>query len=458
MESPLHQIASSLPTNNNVPTVSSLLPSIPVDQPYSSSSVPDVVVGVSSSSTVSYMNNSSSSSTTPPSPPTRTTTTTTVTTDESTTTIIPTVGSSPYDWTKVYQQWDQDEDTWDDTKLDRKNGSTSTSSSAAVLSWETLLASSSSSASNHNPLSMTCSHDHSAEQRIFNMSHGEKVATCTYLKQLGNLYTLEGQYPYAIDRYHRGLIYYEYSFPDNDQEQKEIDNIQLQLLLNNSLAELRLHNYDKVINLTSQALGMDSTNIKAYYRRAIAFRCIHDYEKAHTDIKQALNILREQLTAIEGSSSGTVPETKNTLSTIPDEETVLLLSRNRSRTTGLIKLRTILYNELTILKRYQNYYKHQEQRMARYIVQELQRPTDDNNNNDDDDKNGSKEGKQSNAKIPVHSINGGTNSSNLSMNNDNKDDDNHAVDEEDDEEDNHSSYQELLHYPTPSITSQLLQL
>ncbi len=63
-----------------------------------------------------------------------------------------------------------------------------------------------------------CDHDHSAEQRVYSMQTHQQLACCAHYKRLGNLYYAEGMYGRAIERYRRALIYYEYAFPNKDDE------------------------------------------------------------------------------------------------------------------------------------------------------------------------------------------------------------------------------------------------
>ena len=61
---------------------------------------------------------------------------------------------------------------------------------------------------------MGCSHEHSAEQRVFDMPLPAKLAACAAYRRAGNAYFKEGAWARAVERYRRALVYYEYAFPD----------------------------------------------------------------------------------------------------------------------------------------------------------------------------------------------------------------------------------------------------
>ena len=356
---------------------------------------------------------------------------------------LPNVSSSTtpssYDWTKIYQQWN----TTNDTDI----LSSSSSSSPSLLFPNTTtnpndpndpndLLLPSSLLSSTSPLSMSCSHNHTAEQRIFDMNHKEKYTTCTYLKQLGNLYNNEGLYNYSIDRYYRGIIYYEYSFPDTPIEQEEMDTIYIQLLLNYSLSALRIHNYDKVINLTTQIINMDKYNLKAYYRRIIAYRCTSEYTKAMEDIVFVKTVIQQRLSAITNQVND---------------------NTNITQYNFFHNLQTIINNEEKLLNYYQRYYYHQEKLLGKTIVNQ-----------------GFLGGSNVDTTLPsiIHNVNDlsnkETNNSimeiNHSHNHDktkerNQSNDDEIVDDNDELDTTNDNDNTLLyHYPQPSLTSQLLQL
>lgn len=68
--------------------------------------------------------------------------------------------------------------------------------------------------------------------------------------------------------------------------------IKFQIKLYNNLAhcQLQFQEYGAALELCSRALSQDSDNLKALYRRSLAYTGMHMYEEAWTDIQHALAI------------------------------------------------------------------------------------------------------------------------------------------------------------------------
>lgn len=150
------------------------------------------------------------------------------------------------------------------------------------------------------------------------------MSSCDHYRRVGNCFFREGQWARAIDRYKRSLIYYEYAFPDAEEDQRTMDKIRCVCLLNIAACNVRMRQWDEVISHASQALSMtagldidqernggeddghphsvtgnalasnnDSESssawrAKAYYRRAVAHRHRGDFDEASSDLAAAL--------------------------------------------------------------------------------------------------------------------------------------------------------------------------
>jgi hypothetical protein len=125
------------------------------------------------------------------------------------------------------------------------------------------------------------------EQRIFDLPHAHKLASCAHLKRTGNLYVREGAWARALDRYRRALVYYEYAFPDTAEEQASLDRVRLQCLLNSALCDVRLGRWEEAVLHSTQALEIDPDCAKAFFRRAVARRRRMDHEGAAADLAAA---------------------------------------------------------------------------------------------------------------------------------------------------------------------------
>lgn len=161
------------------------------------------------------------------------------------------------------------------------------------------------------------------------MSIDEQLAACRRFKARGNLFFKEGQFGLAAEQYRkvgtaraRGAdgpliallqrqvtIYYEYAFPDTDEQQKEIDSIRVHCLTNFSACAMRLGALEDAVDYCEQvrtwpvlpcpllhalltcvvqALYSDPGNVKALYRRAQAYRHLDKFAEARRDIEAAL--------------------------------------------------------------------------------------------------------------------------------------------------------------------------
>eukprot|EP01138_Halocafeteria_seosinensis_P015762 gb/GECG01016086.1/.p1 GENE.gb/GECG01016086.1/~~gb/GECG01016086.1/.p1 ORF type:complete len:229 (+),score=39.88 gb/GECG01016086.1/:1-687(+) len=180
-----------------------------------------------------------------------------------------------HDWTKIYQTAatlaDEDENANEEEKQFQKQAP---------------------QVPHDNPFA-GCDHDHTEERRIFELPTSEKLNLCMRYKNLGNLYSREGQFERAQIRYQQSLIYYEYILSDTDEEEKQAEEVRIQCLANMAICCLQLGQFRKTIELCSQALKPeleDSLLVKVLYRRAQAYRHLGEYENSAADLRQALTV------------------------------------------------------------------------------------------------------------------------------------------------------------------------
>ncbi|KAJ0402009.1 hypothetical protein P43SY_006524 [Pythium insidiosum] len=180
-----------------------------------------------------------------------------------------TVVADRADWTSVYEKWD----AWQDPEeLAQQEQAAREKAERAAR------------AAAQGP----CNHDHSTEQRLMDMTTAEKLAACDEFRRLGNLFFEQGQYQRAAYHYHKALVYFEYVFPDTDDENSAFDALRLKTLLNFAACRLRTGHLDDVLSHTEQALKLDPTNAKALYRRAQAWRLRDEFSRAMEDVNAAL--------------------------------------------------------------------------------------------------------------------------------------------------------------------------
>lgn len=112
------------------------------------------------------------------------------------------------------------------------------------------------------------------EKDIWQMSQGEKDLTTVESHKQGNSLIKEGKYEEAKDVYAKAIGILEQKMnrckPGSD-EHKEICEKRKPLLMNYALCMLKLKEYHEVIEHTTTVLADDPDNIKALYRRGIAY-------------------------------------------------------------------------------------------------------------------------------------------------------------------------------------------
>lgn len=176
-----------------------------------------------------------------------------------------------YDWTQTYARWD----AWEDPEeLARREQEARERQERAERSAR----------------AGGCDHDHSAEQKLMDMSTHAKLEACDEFRRLGNRFFQHGQYQRAAYHYHKALVYFEYVFPDTDEENARHDELKLKVLLNFAACRLKTNHLDDVIHHADQALALDPDSVKALYRRAQAHRLRDDFELAMQDISRAMEL------------------------------------------------------------------------------------------------------------------------------------------------------------------------
>ncbi len=174
---------------------------------------------------------------------------------------IQSVTSNRADWTNIYSYCENLEDIEELMQ----------SKSNEVRQKEELLKTSQSMLG-HN-------HDHSGEREIFHLPESEKKKLCERYRILGNYLFEEGIYEKAAENYRIALSYYEYCFPENPEEQKQLDELRRICLCNISLCYFRLGEYREAIHSASLVIQESrGQHAKAFFRRAKAYQALDEYE------------------------------------------------------------------------------------------------------------------------------------------------------------------------------------
>ncbi|PFH33117.1 tetratricopeptide repeat-containing protein [Besnoitia besnoiti] len=163
-----------------------------------------------------------------------------------------------------------------------------------------------------------CSHDHSKERQIYEKPTGEKIVAADRFRQEGNAAFREKNYGLAAVNYRKALLQFDYTFPDTDEEQKRMDSVKLPCHLNLAACKLQQQDFDEVYIQCRLALEMDPTNVKAHYRRGLAYlqqdhfveakedlMKAHEQEPGNREVRDALLLLREKIQRYKRRSAKT---------------------------------------------------------------------------------------------------------------------------------------------------------
>ena len=192
------------------------------------------------------------------------------------------------DWVAAYDRWHDFEDL---EELEQREKTARDKAAAAASSAP-----------------QSCSHDHSQEQAVYDMSTGDKIVACRRFKGIGNLYFREGQWARAIGQYDLALAYFDYAFPDTDEEAAALDDVRFDCLLNSASAFLRIKDRKEALSRATQATMMREGHPKALFRRAQVHNALDNLEEARADILAALELcphdaaLRRELSIVASKS------------------------------------------------------------------------------------------------------------------------------------------------------------
>ncbi|OAY80936.1 Peptidyl-prolyl cis-trans isomerase FKBP62 [Ananas comosus] len=128
------------------------------------------------------------------------------------------------------------------------------------------------------------------EKESWDMNNAEKIEAAGKKKEEGNALFKAGKYAKASKRYEKAAKYVEYDSSFSEEEKKQSKVLKVTCNLNNAACKLKLKQYKEAEKLCTKVLEIESTNVKALYRRAQAYIQLADLDLAEMDIKRALEI------------------------------------------------------------------------------------------------------------------------------------------------------------------------
>ncbi|KAI4319298.1 hypothetical protein MLD38_032916 [Melastoma candidum] len=128
------------------------------------------------------------------------------------------------------------------------------------------------------------------DKESWDMNTAEKIEAAGKKKEEGNLLFKAGKHARASKRYEKASKLIEYDSAFSDEEKKQAKVLKVACKLNDAACKLKLKDFKQAEKLCTQVLELESTNVKALYRRAHAYTQLADFDLAEIDIKKALEI------------------------------------------------------------------------------------------------------------------------------------------------------------------------
>ncbi|KAI6674398.1 hypothetical protein NL676_002304 [Syzygium grande] len=128
------------------------------------------------------------------------------------------------------------------------------------------------------------------DKESWDMNTEEKIEAAGKKKEEGNVLFKAGKYARASKRYEKAVKFIEYDTSFGEEEKKQAKALKVACNLNDAACKLKLKDYKQAEKLCTKVLELDSSNVKALYRRAQAYIQLADLDLAEFDIKKALEI------------------------------------------------------------------------------------------------------------------------------------------------------------------------
>ncbi|CAK9309842.1 unnamed protein product [Citrullus colocynthis] len=128
------------------------------------------------------------------------------------------------------------------------------------------------------------------EKESWDMNNQEKIEAAGKKKEEGNVLFKSGKFARASKRYEKAVKFIEYDSSFSEEEKKQAKALKVACNLNNAACKLKLKMYNEAEKLCTKVLELESSNVKALYRRAQAYIQLADLDLAEFDIKKALDI------------------------------------------------------------------------------------------------------------------------------------------------------------------------
>lgn len=128
------------------------------------------------------------------------------------------------------------------------------------------------------------------ERESWDMNNEEKIEAAGKKKEEGNALFKAGKYVRASKRYEKAAKFIDYDSSFSEDEKKQAKALKITCNLNDAACKLKLKEFKQAEKLCTKVLELESSNVKALYRRAQAYMNMADMDLAEYDIKKALEL------------------------------------------------------------------------------------------------------------------------------------------------------------------------
>jgi len=118
----------------------------------------------------------------------------------------------------------------------------------------------------------------------------KKLSAIEAAHEDGNIHLKLGKYEQAFAIYERGVLILNGCYGLDEEEQQKINKHEVAFDLNMALCKLKLERWTEAIDNCKMVLNIDKNNVKATYRKGLAFIGLGEYEKATDDFKTVLQL------------------------------------------------------------------------------------------------------------------------------------------------------------------------
>ncbi|KAF9610756.1 hypothetical protein IFM89_024612 [Coptis chinensis] len=122
------------------------------------------------------------------------------------------------------------------------------------------------------------------ERESWDMNTPEKIEAAGKKKKEGNVAFKAGKYAKASKIYEKAGKFIEYDTNFSEEEKKQSKVLKVSCNLNNAACKLKLKDYKQAEKLCSKVLELESTNVKALYRRAQGYIQLADLDLTALEI------------------------------------------------------------------------------------------------------------------------------------------------------------------------------